>query len=200
MRTGLLGGTFDPIHLGHLAIAEAVRVKLGLDRVIFIPAGTPWFKADRGISAGEHRLEMVKLAVATNPHFEVSDLEMKRPGHSYSVDTVKALREKSGAEDEFYFIIGADVIMDIPRWKEPEKLVSLCRIVGVDRPGVPAIDVEALRSRLPAISNSLIVVDVPQVDIGATAIRVMVRGGQSIRGMVPVAVEKYIIDHKLYLS
>ncbi len=200
MRIGLLGGTFDPIHLGHLAIAEDVRMKLGLDRVVFIPAGNPWFKSNQEISAGEHRLKMVKLAIAPNPHFDVSELEMERPGPSYTVDTVKALKEESGAEDELYFIAGADAVMDIPHWKKPEELVALCRIVGVNRPGAPAIDVEALKSRLPAISNSLIVVDVPQVDIGSTAVRAMVRSGRSIKGVVPAAVERYIIEHKLYLS
>ncbi len=200
MKTGLFGGTFDPIHLGHLAIAEDVRAKLGLDRVIFIPARYPWLKADREISDGQHRLEMVKLAIASNPQFEVSAAEMERPGPSYTLDTVEAMKKAFGPEDELYFIAGSDAIMDMPRWKEPERVMSLCRIVGVERPGAPEIDAEALRPLIPAVSSCLAVVDASRIDISSTVIRERIRGGLSISDMVPTEVEQYIRKHGLYSS
>ncbi|MFO8102314.1 MAG: nicotinate-nucleotide adenylyltransferase [Dehalococcoidia bacterium] len=200
MKTGLLGGTFDPIHLGHLAVAEDVRIKLGLDRVVFIPARDPWLKSDREVSAGVHRLEMVKMAIASEVHFEVSAIEMNRPGPTYTVDTLEELREDFGSEDELYFIAGADAVMDLPRWKAPERILALCRVVAVNRPGAPGIDVEVLKSLLPTVSGSLIVLDVRQVDISSTAIREAVRGGQAFEDMVPAGVADYIKEHGLYLS
>jgi len=199
MKTGLFGGTFDPIHLGHLIIAEDVREKLGLDRVIFIPAWHPWLKADREITDGQCRLEMVNLAVASNPNFEVSDAEMERPGSSYTVDTVELMRREFGSGEELYFIAGSDVVADMPRWKDPKRVMSLCRIVGVRRPGASEIDVEALRPLIPAVSSCLRVVDVPQVDISSTAIRERIRAGLSIRYLVTDEVAEYIHEHKLYL-
>jgi nicotinate-nucleotide adenylyltransferase len=199
MKTGLFGGTFDPIHLGHLIIAEDVREKLGLDRVIFIPARNPWLKADREISDGKHRLRMVKLAVASNPYFEMSAAEMERSGPSYTIDTVEAMKEEFGPGEELYFIAGSDAVADMPRWKDPERVMSLCRIVGVRRPGAAEIDVEALRPLIPAVSSCLRVIDVPQIDISSTVIRERIRAGLSIRYLVTDEVEEYIHEHKLYL-
>ena len=110
MKTGILGGTFDPVHLGHLIIAESVREKLDLDRIMFIPARQPWLKADRQIADGRHRLEMVKLATASNPRFVVSEMEMARPGPSYTVDTIESMRNESGSDEEIVFIAGADAV------------------------------------------------------------------------------------------
>ena len=199
MKTGLLGGTFDPVHLGHLIVAESIREKLELDRIVFIPARQPWLKADREITDGKHRLEMVKLAIALNPHFGVSDMEMARPGPSYTVDTVETMRNKSDSGEELFFIAGSDAVADMPRWKDPERLMSLCSIVGVSRPDAPGIDVEVLRSLIPAISSCLRVVDVPQIDISSTAIRERLKAGLSIRYLVPREVEEYIHENKLYL-
>ncbi len=199
MKTGLFGGTFDPIHLGHLIIAEDVREKLGLDRIIFIPARHPWLKADQEITDGQHRLNMVDLAVASNPNFEMSDAEMERPGSSYTVDTVELMRKEFGSGEELYFIAGSDAVADMPRWKDPERVMSLCRIVGVRRSGAAEIDVEALRPLIPAVSSCLRVVDVPQVGISSTAIRERIRACLSIRYLVTDEVEEYIHEHKLYL-
>ena len=199
MKTGLFGGTFDPIHLGHLIIADDVREKLGLDRVIFIPARHPWLKADREITDGQHRLKMVDLAVASNPNFQVSDAEIERPGPSYTVDTVESMRKEFGSGEELYFIAGSDAVADMPRWNDPERVMSMCRIVGVRRPGAAEIDVEALRPLIPAVSSCLRVVDVPQVDISSTAIRERIRAGLSIRYLVTDEVEEYIHEHQLYL-
>ena len=199
MRTGLFGGTFDPIHLGHLIVAEDVRERLYLDRVIFIPARHPWLKAEREVTAGQHRLAMVRLAMDSNPYFEASDIEMKRQGPSYTVDTVELMKEEFGSSEEIYFIVGSDAVTDMPLWKEPERVVSLCQIVSVSRPGAPKIDFEALRPLIPAVSSCLSVLDVPQVDISSTAIRERIKGGLSIRYLVTARVEEYIYEHKLYL-
>ena len=194
METGLLGGTFDPIHLGHLIIAEAVRAQLGLDRVIFIPAGEPWLKADRGITAGEHRLAMVRLAIEEAPFFEVSTIEVDKPGPSYSVDTVSDLRDRG----KLYFIVGPDALADIPRWKEPARLVELCQLIAVGRPDSYEADLRALEAAVPGISKRIMFADVPQIGISSTQIREKVRAGHSIRYLVPPAVEDYIHEHRLY--
>lgn len=198
MKIGLLGGTFDPIHLGHLIIAEEVRVRLELDKIVFMPARHPWLKADRDITDAEHRLAMVGLAIASNSDFEVSTAELDRPGPTYTVDTVEALKTESDPSDEVYFIVGSDALADFPRWKEPERIVSLCRIIPVGRPGSPNIDVNTLNPIIPTISSCLIPVDVPQIDISSTMIRERVKKGYPIRYLVPPEVEGYIYEHGLY--
>ncbi len=199
MKTGLFGGTFDPIHIGHLTIAEDIRVKLQLDRVIFIPARQPWLKVDREISEGHYRLQMVKLAIASNRYFEISDVEMIRPGPSYTVDTVEEMRRTLGPEDDMYFIAGSDAVMDMPLWKQPERVVSLCRIAAAKRPRAPEVDTNALKSVIPEVSSCINVIDVSQVDISSTAIRERIREGQPISDMVPDEVERYIRENGLYL-
>ena len=126
-KTGVLGGTFDPIHVGHLIVAEDIREKLGLGEVLFVPAGRPWLKLkeEKPISAAEHRLAMVRLAIASNRHFKVSTLEIDRPGLSYSIDTVIELKAKLGAGAEIYFIVGPDALAELPQWKEPTRLVEI---------------------------------------------------------------------------
>ena len=199
MKTGLFGGTFDPIHNGHLIIAEDMRVKLELDRIIFIPARHPWLKSDQVISDGHHRVQMVKLAVASHPDFEVSEMEMTRPGPSYTVDTVEEMRAKFGPDEEIFFIAGADAVMDMPLWREPERVVSLCRIAAARRPGARDIDPDALKPVIPQVSSCISVIDVSQVDISSTAIRERIKKGESISGMVPVEVERYIYENRLYV-
>lgn len=199
MEIGLLGGTFDPIHLGHLIIAEAVRENLGLSRVLFVPAGQPWLKATREITAPEHRLKMVELAIESNPYFAVSTYELDRPGPSYSVDTVAFLRDEIGPDAGLYFIVGADALAELPRWKEPAKLAALCRIVGVGRPGAPKPDLPALEKAVPGVSTLINLLDVAQIGISSTKIRELVKNGRSIRYLVPLSVEEYIYENKLYL-
>jgi nicotinate-nucleotide adenylyltransferase len=198
MKIGLLGGTFDPIHMGHLVIAEEVRLKLALDEVLFIPAGRPWLKSERRVAPGEHRLEMLKLAIGPNPHFKVSTIELERPSPSYSVDTVSALRDELGAEVELYFIVGFDALAELPIWKEPSRLLDLCHIVAVRRPGYAELDWRYLEQAIPGISARVVVVDVPQIDISSTLIRERVAGGLSISHLVPEAVEGYILKNRLY--
>lgn len=199
MKVGLLGGTFDPVHLGHLVTAEEVRIKLGLAEVLFVPAGLPWFKVERRISPAPHRLEMLRLALASNPHFKISRLEIDRPGPSHSVETVGLLREQLGAERDIYFLLGADALADLPRWKEPDRLLCLCQIVGMTRPGFRP-NLGALEKALPGSKKRLCLVEVPEIGISSSAIRERRARGLSIRYWVPEAVAEYIERHGLYLE
>jgi nicotinate-nucleotide adenylyltransferase len=198
MKIGLLGGTFDPIHVGHLIIAEEVRLKLDLNEVLFIPAGQPWLKSKRSMAPAEHRLEMLKLAIVSNAHFKVSTIELKRPGPSYSVDTISALRDELGAEAELFFVVGFDALAELPMWKEPSRLVGMCQVVGVRRPGYAELDWHSLEQAIPGVWSRVMVVDVSQIDISSTQIRERVAKGLSIRPLVPEAVERYILEHRLY--
>jgi nicotinate-nucleotide adenylyltransferase len=199
-KIGVLGGTFDPIHMGHLIIAEDVRQRLGLQEVLFIPAGHPWLKlqGEKPVSEAEHRLAMVKLAIASNPYFRVSSIEIERPGLSYSIDTVLELKAKLGAGAEIYFIVGPDALAEFPQWKEPARLLESCQVVGIGRPRHVAADLHILDSFIPGASGRIKMMDVPQIDISSTDIRNRVAQGLSIRYLVPEAVERYIIEHKLY--
>lgn len=198
MRIGLLGGTFDPIHLGHLIVAEDVRMRLDLGRVVFVPAHQPWLKADRKITDPAHRLAMVRLAIASNPAFEVSTAELDRDGPSYTVDTVYDMKSRLGPAAEMFFIAGADAVADMPRWKDPHRIVALCQIVWVKRPGAADIDLSSLMSTVPGAFECFGTVDVTQVDISSTAIRERIRLGHSVRYLVPAEVEAYIHEHGLY--
>jgi nicotinate-nucleotide adenylyltransferase len=198
-RIGVLGGTFDPIHLGHLIIAEEVRQKLELGLVLFMPAGQPWLKEGTGISAPEHRLEMVKLATASNPHFRVSTLEMERPGPTYTVDTIGQLKAGFGPGSELYFIAGSDALAGLPGWKNPERLLEMCRLAAVRRPGFAAVDLISLDMRIAKASQRIVIAEVPQIDISSSEIRRRINQGLSIKYMVPEAVEYYIMAHKLYM-
>ena len=135
MKLGVLGGTFDPIHVGHLIIAQEAVVEAGLDRVLFVPAGQPWLKAGSPVSAGKHRLEMTRRAVSTNDRFAVSSIEIDRPGPTYTVDTLEALRQGEGAGHSLHFILGMDSLENLHRWSRPERLFDLCTLLAVSRPG-----------------------------------------------------------------
>jgi nicotinate-nucleotide adenylyltransferase len=200
LRIGVLGGTFDPIHMGHLIIAEDVRQKLGLSEVLFVPAGQPWLKVERTVSEAEHRLEMVILATASNPCFNVSTIEMERHGPTYSIDTIIELKVGLCAGDSLFFIEGLDALGELPLWKEPRRLLDMCQVVGVRRPGYAGVDLPSLESAVPGISDKVTIVDVPQIDISATGIRSRVARGLSIRYLVPESVEKYIWQNNLYLQ
>lgn len=200
MKIGLLGGTFDPIHIGHLIIAEEIRLRLALDEVLFIPAGQPWLKSERVITSGEHRLEMLRLAIGSNPHFGVSTVELERPGPTYSVDTLSQLRDEFGPGIELYFIVGFDALSELPIWKDASRLVELCHIVGVRRPGHAELDWRSLEQALPGVLSRIMVLDVPEIEISSTEIRQRVANGLAIRYVVPEAVERYILQHRLYKS
>lgn len=197
MKIGVFGGTFDPVHNGHLAIAEEVRIKLNLQEVWFVPTGKPWMKAGRTISPWEQRLQMVELAVAGKPYFEVSTLEASRPGPSYTIDTMLELKRQLKTA-ELYFIMGWDSLQSLPRWKEAPRLITLCRLVAIPRPGVAPPDFTGLEKSLPGITWNVVMLDGPNLDISATEIRARVAAGESIGKMVPQAVVDYIRNNKLY--
>ncbi len=139
MRAGVFGGTFDPIHLGHLAAARSIQTTLKLDKVIFVPAGQPWMKAGTPVSPVKDRVEMVRLAVARRKAFELSTIEADRPGPSYAVDTMDTLRRQLGSGSDLFFLLGSDALMDIAKWREPQRLIQLCQLVAFARPGVPTL-------------------------------------------------------------
>ena len=199
-RIGILGGTFDPPHLGHLLIAETARVALDLESVMFLPAGEPWLKSGQRITPAEHRLRMVQLAVADNPDFCVSDCEIRRSGPSYTVDTLRELRRGLAADAELYFIVGSDVLDQFHRWKEPEAILELCRLAVIERPGGPVDGVAALRGRFPDALDAGAVVPVagPRVDFSASELRRVLAAGQSTRYQIPDAVAAYIAQYELY--
>ena len=199
-RIGILGGTFDPPHLGHLLIAETARVALDLESVMFLPAGEPWLKSGQRITPAEHRLRMVQLAVADNPDFCVSDCEIRRSGPSYTVDTLRELRRGLAADAELYFIVGSDVLDQFHRWKEPEAILELCRLAVIERPGGPEEGVAALRGRFPDALDAGAVVPVagPRVDFSASELRRVLAAGQSTRYQIPDAVAAYIAQYELY--
>ena len=197
MNIGVLGGTFDPIHNGHLLVAAEVRKRLNLAKVIFVPAGQPYFKQASPVSSAKHRLEMVKLAISDKPYFELSTLEIERPGPSYTVETLAGLKDLLQA-DGLFFILGWGSLAALPRWKEPFQIIKLCYLVAVPRPGSPPPDFKALESKIPGLSGRLILMDKPRIDVSASDIRGRVSQGLSISQLVPQAVGRYIKQHELY--
>ncbi|TET26190.1 MAG: nicotinate-nucleotide adenylyltransferase [Dehalococcoidia bacterium] len=200
MNIGVLGGTFDPVHTGHLVIAVATKIQLDLDEILFVPTGQPWLKANNYISPAEHRLHMVRLAIAAKPYFKLSTTEIERPGPSYTVDTITELKGKLGAQDELFFILGWDNLVQLPQWHQPSQLVKICRLVAIPRVGYPVPDLDFLEAAIPGLSENTILLNTPQIDISASQIRDRVRQGLSIKDLVPEAVEDYIKRHKLYLA
>lgn len=190
-KIGVLGGTFDPIHMGHLVLAEQVREKFQLDRVIFIPSATPPHKTEQKLSLANHRFEMTKLALEGNLYFSVSDIELKRKGLSYTVET---LRELKGLykDSEIYFLTGSDVLDEITTWRDPEEIYKLAKIVIAVRPGFNKFDPE------DHFAKKSIIAKITGVDISSTQIREKVRRGESIKYLVPSKVEEYIKKRNLY--
>ncbi len=200
MNIGVLGGTFDPIHIGHIRVAEEVVARLDLPRILFMPAGQPWLKLNNAnaISPIQHRLEMVRLAIADNPRFELSTMEIEREGPTYSVDTVAQLQSQLSEGDELFFILGWDNLMQLPQWHEPQKLIELCRLAAVPRVDFPLPALPALEKELPGITQRVILFDKPRIDVNASQIRQRTAEGKSISDFVPKAVERYIKEHGLY--
>jgi nicotinate-nucleotide adenylyltransferase len=196
VNIGVLGGTFDPIHIGHLVVAEEARIKLGLREVLFVPAGQPWLKLGRNITLAVHRVEMVRHAIADNPHFKLCTLEVERPGPSYTVDTLAMLHKQLGSEASLFFILGRDTLAELPLWKEPEKVVQLCRLVVAPRLG--SKDLKHLETAIPGLLDKVIQLDMPVIGISSSGIRQRIAQGLSIRYLVPVEVEKYITEQKIY--
>ncbi len=192
-KVGILGGIFDPVHIGHLHIGDGVCRKLGLDKLLLLPSGDPPHKQDSPVASGEDRLRMLKRAAADNPQFEIVDIELKRRGKSYTADTLKQLREKN-PDWELYFIIGCDNLTEIQTWKTPEKIFELAKVVSVNRPGY---DIAPQKVELP---GKVINVTLPGVHLSSTDIRRYLKEGISCRYLLPPGVEDYIIEHKLYMK
>jgi nicotinate-nucleotide adenylyltransferase len=200
MNIGVLGGTFDPVHNGHLIVAEVIRKRLNLAEVIFVPAGQPWLKADKPITPAKHRLQMLRLSLADRPHFKISIMEIERAGLSYTIDTIIELRSKINAGDELFFILGQDNLAQLPQWREPSRLIQLCYLVAVSRPGSPRPNLKTLEASLPGISQRVMMMDEPHVDISASGIRERVARGLSVRHLVPELVNLYIKENRLYVG
>lgn len=195
-RLGLLGGTFDPPHYGHLLAAQEAAGQLGLERVLFLPARQNPLKQDEPVSRAEDRWEMVTRAIADNPLFEASRLDMDRPSPSYTVDLLRALQTDPGRE--LVFLVGADILPELPRWRSPQEILRLARLAAVNRPGSPALDLDALETQLPGARERIDVVSIPGVAISAREMRERVRAGRSLRYLTPPAVERYIESRSLY--
>ena len=197
-RIGILGGTFDPIHYGHLAVADAARDALGLERVILIPAGRPWLKAGQSVTDAAHRLAMARLAVDGRRGFEVSSIEIDRPGPTYTVDTLAELRRELGEDATLHLILGMDSVRELRRWWQPGRLFDLCHIAAVSRPGARDVSPDEFAREFPTSVGRLSVVRGPMLDISATDIRHRAAAGASIAELVPPAVEWYIFENGLY--
>lgn len=200
MKIGILGGTFDPVHNGHLRVAEEVKDRLKLRKVVFVPSGKPWMKSDRKITSGEQRVEMVRLAIEGRLDFQMSLSEINRPGSTYTIETIQEFRSEFGDDAEIYFIIGWDGISRLHQWKNVEQLVKLCRIAVVPRPGFPPPDIVTLDNSIPGLSESLVLLDRPLIDVSATEIRKKVFQGLPFEQNVPAPVAEYIKKHRLYME
>jgi nicotinate-nucleotide adenylyltransferase len=190
-----MGGTFDPIHHGHLVTAEEALWQFGLDEVLFVPTGQPWMKSHPDLSPAEDRYLMTVIATASNPHFSVSRIEVDREGPTYAVDTLRALLENSGKGAELYFITGADAILEIFHWKDPEEVLELAHFIAATRPG---FDLARFEAEEPTRHPKVTVMNVPALAISSTDIRARVREGQTIRYLVPEGVKTYIDKARLY--
>ena len=198
MRLGILGGTFDPIHFGHLLAAEEARVGLRLDKVLFAPAGDPPHKQGYAILPVTHRLKMVRLAIADNPAFDISTVDIDRPGPHYTLDAIRLIRDEWGTgADETFFIMGADSLLHLLAWHQPDQLIERCRLAVVTRPGYRA-DLGKLKEALPDIKRRLDWLEMPVLGISSSDLQRRVRDGRSIRYQVPAAVAEYVTEHGLY--
>ena len=199
-RLALFGGTFNPIHVGHVAVARAAVSQLGLDRLMLVPSARPPHKTSGGLAPGADRLAMCRLAVEGDKHLTVSDIELRSPKPSYTVNTLRAVGREH-PKGELVFLVGADMLRDLHLWYRFEEIVELARVVTVPRPGVALGRLEALRSALgDAVADRLLadVLETPLVDVSSTEIRRRVAAGESIEGLVPAGVARYISEHSLY--
>jgi nicotinate-nucleotide adenylyltransferase len=193
-RIGLMGGTFDPIHHGHLVAAEEARWQFQLDRVLFVPTGQPWQKPV-GVSPAEDRYQMTVIATASNPAFEVSRIEIDHPGPTYTVDTLRRLRSELGDEARLYFITGADAVLHILTWKDRDEVLALAEFIAATRPGY---ELAKLTELLPGASERLHPMEIPMLAISSTEIRARVARGAPIQYLVPDGVVRYVAERGLY--
>jgi len=197
VRLGIMGGTFDPIHFGHLVAAEEALVQFNLDKVVFMPTGQPARKTHVSVSPSEHRYLMTVLATAGNPDFDVSRMEIDRPGLTYTVDTLKTFRDQYGSDTELHFITGADAVWEIVTWKDAEEFEGLCTFIAATRPGY---DLDAARSEHAEELAKLNIefIEVPALAISSTDIRQRAKEGRPISYLVPEPVARYIDKYSLY--
>ena len=198
MKVGIMGGTFDPIHIAHLIIAEEARTRLALDRVIFIPAGEPWMKPGHIVSAAGQRVEMVKLAISSNPAFSLSLSEVERPGPTYTVDTLEQLLGELGYDTQLFLLLGWDSVAELPAWKAPYRVSKMATVVAFPRPGFTKPEIAALERVMPGIAERMVSLDEPYLEISSTGIRKRIADGGSVRYLVPDAVGQYISEYRLY--
>lgn len=218
MKLGLFGGSFNPVHNGHLAIARQTREALGLDRILFIPTSQPPHKPDGSLAPAQDRYEMVRLAIVSDPTLAISDVEIRRPGKSYSIDTVRQLQQEYGAQTQLFFLIGLDAFLDFPSWRAPQTLLELCSFVVLSRPGLsfrslstvarlPPIPYPSLadldagrisRIEAPIGRQRLTCLKLPPSPISASEIRSRIRQGLPVANLLPPLVESYILQHHLY--
>ena len=218
LRLGLLGGSFNPVHNGHLAIARQTREALGLDQILFVPTSHPPHKPNGSLAPAQDRYEMVRLAISSDPTFAISDVEISRPGKSYSIDTIRLLQQTYGAHTQLFFLIGLDAFLDFPSWREPRTLLKLCRFVVLSRPGLlfrslstvpllPPIPVSSLmdldagrisRIEAPLGTQGLTCLKLPPSPVSASDIRSQIRQGHPVPNLLPPSVESYILQHHLY--
>jgi nicotinate-nucleotide adenylyltransferase len=200
-RIGVLGGTFDPVHVGHLAVAEGARESLGFERILFMPAGHPWQKVATPVSPIEDRIAMVRLAIAGNPGFELTTAEAFGSGPTYTAETMEALAAEergAGREPDLWFIMSMETFLALPTWHDPARLLATCRLAVAQRPGYPAPEPGWFAERFPGYEDRAVFLDGPAIDISARDLRARVSAGRSIRYLVPDAVVAYIGDHGLY--
>ncbi len=195
-KIGILGGTFDPIHIGHLVAADQALFFAGLDEIWFMPAPNPPHKMDTNITAINHRLEMVKKVVEMDPKYKLCTIELERLGPSYTLNTIKELRIKY-PDYQFFFIIGGDMIRYLPNWYGIEELITIVNFIGLDRPGY---EYQAISGKDKNILDQVKLIPMPQLDISSSQIREWVKTGSAIRYLVPIKIERYIKENRLYES
>ncbi|WP_010248330.1 nicotinate-nucleotide adenylyltransferase [Acetivibrio cellulolyticus] len=200
-KIGISGGTFNPIHYGHLIVAEMVRDRFGLEKVLFIPSGMPPHKNLSNVASAEHRFNMVQQAVKDNPYFVESRIEVERGGYTYTIDTLKNLSEIYGKSARLYYIIGADVLNDLLTWRNYQDVFNICEFIAVLRPGN---DSEGFNKQMEYLRDTFSArihfIDTPLIEISSTEIRNRIKGGRSIKYLVPDTVEAYIKENKLYID
>jgi nicotinate-nucleotide adenylyltransferase len=193
----VFGGTFDPIHVGHLIMAEILRHALRLDEVVFLPAGRPPHKPDQDVTADEHRLWMLDLAIAGAPHFSISRIDIERAGLSYTAESLAILRRSFPSDCELYFLMGQDSLRDFPNWHRPDLIARQARLGVALRPGV-SVSVEQIASAVPETRGRVELVSVPLIGISSRDLRRQIRDGGPFRYQVLPDVADYIMDHQLY--
>lgn len=198
-KLGIMGGTFDPVHYGHLVIAECAHYEFYLEKVVFVPSGRPAHKMSHVITGAEHRYRMVEMAVAGNPKFDISREEINRAGPSYAVDTLKNFQKLYGSETELFFITGADAIVEILTWKRVDEVMGMCSFVAATRPGysLPQLN-SAIRALPPDFQKKIFTFEIPGIAVSSTEIRQRMQAGQPIKYLLPDAVEQYIFEHEIY--